>query len=118
MTSIRIHSKAIGSVKNPNCKFTCFQVLQLLVLFPFFSVKNAANYSSSALGKLFACHKDMFYRFMNDGNINWRRIIYSFFRQLYSRVSRNTTVKSDVRCVIIDDIDLPKTGLSIVRPIV
>lgn len=111
MTCIRIHSKAIGSVKNPNCKFTCLQVLQLLVLFPFFSVKNAANYSSSALGKLFACHKDMFYRFMNDGNINWRRIIYSFFRQLYSRVSRNTTVKSDVRCVIIDDTDLPKTGL-------
>ena len=37
MTCIRIHSKAIGSVKNPNCKFTCLQVLQLLVLFPFFS---------------------------------------------------------------------------------
>ena len=74
MNSIRIQSKVIGSVKNPNCKFTCLQVLQLLVLFPFFSIKNAANYSSSALGKMFVCHKDMFYRFMNDGNINWRRI--------------------------------------------
>ena len=110
MNSIRIQSKVIGSVKNPNCKFTCLQVLQLLVLFPFFSVKNAANYSSSALSKLFACHKDMFYRFMNDGNVNWRRIIYSVFRQLYSRVSRKTTSKSDVKCVIIDDTDLPKTG--------
>lgn len=39
MNSIRIQSKVIGSVKNPNCKFTCLQVLQLLVLFPFFSVK-------------------------------------------------------------------------------
>ena len=110
MNSIRIQSKVIGSVKNPNCKFTCLQVLQLLVLFPFFSVKNAANYSSSSLGKLFACHKDMFYRFMNDGNVNWRRIIYSVFRQLYSRVSRKTMAKSDVKCVIIDDTDLPKTG--------
>ena len=36
MNSIRIQSKVIGSVKNPNCKFTCLQVLQLLVLFPFF----------------------------------------------------------------------------------
>lgn len=80
MNIIRIQSKVIGSVKNPNCKFTYLQVLQLLVLFPFFSVKNAANYSSSSLGKLFACHKDMFYRFMNDGNVNWRRIIYSVFR--------------------------------------
>lgn len=100
MNSIRIQSKVIGSVKNPNCKFTCLQVLQLLMLFPFFSVKNAANYSSSALSKLFTCNKDMFYRFMNDGNVNWRRIIYSVFRQLYSRVSRKTTSKSDVKCVI------------------
>lgn len=110
MNSIRIQSKVIGSVKNPNCKFTCLQVLQLLVLFPFFSVKNAANYSSSALCKLFTCDKDMFYRFMNDGNVNWRCIIYSVFRQLYSRVSRKTTAKSDVKCVIIDDTDPPKTG--------
>lgn len=51
MNSIRIQSKVIGSVKNPNCKFTCLQVLQLLVLFPFFSIKNAANYSSSAPGQ-------------------------------------------------------------------
>ena len=94
MNSIRIQCKVIGPVKNPNCKFTCLQVLQLLVLFPFFSIKNAANYSSSALGKVFACHKDVFYRFMNDGNVNWRRIIYSVFRQLYSRVSRKTALKS------------------------
>ena len=110
MNSIRIQSKVIGSVKNPNCKFTCLQVLQLLMLFPFFSVKNAANYSTSSLSKVFACHKDMFYRFMNDGNINWRGIIYSVFRQLYSRVSRKTTSKAGVKCVIIDDTDLPKTG--------
>ena len=110
MNSLRIQSKVIVSVKNPNCKFTCLQVLQLLLLFPFFSIKNAAGYSSSALGKVFACHKDMFYRFMNDGNVNWRRIIYSVFRQLYSRVSRTTTSRSDVKCVIIDDTDFPKTG--------
>ena len=110
MNSIRIQIKVIGSVKNSNCKFTCLQVLQLLMLFPFFSVKNAANYSTSSLSKVFACHKDMFYRFMNDGNINWRAIIYSVFRQLYSRVSRKTTSKAGVKCVIIDDTDLPKTG--------
>ena len=115
MNSIRIQSKVIGTIKNPNCKFTCLQILQLLVLFPFFSIKNAANYSSSAPGKVFACHKDMFYRFMNDGNVDWRRIIYSVFRQLYSRVSRKTRVKSCVRCAIIDDTDLPKTGFNTER---
>lgn len=29
MNSIRIQSKVIGSVKNPNCKFTCLQVLSI-----------------------------------------------------------------------------------------
>lgn len=110
MSSIKIQGRSIGSVKNPNCKFTCLQILQLLVLFPFFSVKNAANYSSSVLGRMFECHKDMFYRFMNDGNIDWRGIIYLVFRQLYSRVSRKTALKHGVRCLIIDDTDLPKTG--------
>ncbi len=108
MNSITIQSKVIGSVKNPNCKFTCLQVLQLLVLFPFFSVKNASQYASSALGRMFSCHKDMFYRFMNDGNVNWRRIIYSVFRQLQLRTEPSASAK--VRCLIIDDTDLPKTG--------
>ena len=37
MNSLRIQSKVIGLVKNPKCKFTCLQVLQLLLLFPFFA---------------------------------------------------------------------------------
>ncbi len=60
MNSLTIQSKVIGSVKNHNCKFTCLQVLQLLVLFPFFSVKNASQYAVAALGKMFSCHKAMF----------------------------------------------------------
>ena len=55
MNSIRIQSKVIGAAKNPNCKFTCLQVLQLLVLFPFFSIKNAANYSYSCLFAIKIC---------------------------------------------------------------
>lgn len=102
MNRIIIQSKVIGSVKNQNRKFTCLQVLQLLLLFPFFSVKNAANYSTSSLSRMFVCHKDMFYRFLNDGNINWRGIIYSVFRQLYSRVSRKTTSKLEIKCVIAE----------------
>ena len=35
MNSIRIQSKVIGSVKSLNYKFTCLQVSQLLVLFPY-----------------------------------------------------------------------------------
>ena len=67
MNSLTLQSKVVGPVKNPNCKFTFVQVVKLLILFPFFSVKNAADYANSGLGKLFSCKKDMFYRLMDDG---------------------------------------------------
>jgi len=87
MESLTIQSKVVGPVKNPNCKFTFVQVVKLLILFPFFSVKNAANYEDSGLGKLFSCKKDMFYRLMDDGRIDWRRLIYSINRQLIGKIS-------------------------------
>ncbi len=110
MSSLRIQSKVIGTVKKPNCKFTCLQVLQLLVLFPFFSVKNAFRYADSSLGRLFECEKDMFYRFMNNPDIDWRRISYSIYKQLHSRTEKGSGRTNSVKCLIIDDTDLPKTG--------
>ena len=70
MEHINIRSEQIGVEKKSNCKFTNLQVLNLLVLFPFFVVKNAYRYADSSLGKMFICEKDMFYRFMNNGNIS------------------------------------------------
>lgn len=113
MKSIVIQDKVIGTVKNHNCKFNMLQVLELLILFPFFSVKNPLNFESSSLGKIFECRKDMFYRFMNNGAVNWRRIVYSVFRQLRSKISSSCDPSSEPRCLIIDDTDLPKTGYKI-----
>jgi len=108
--SLTIQSKVVGPVKNPNCKFTFVQVVKLLILFPFFSVKTAADYAGSSLGKFFTCKKDMFYRLMDDGRVDWRRIIYSINRQLIGKISRRTDAQDTERCVIIDDTDLPKFG--------
>ena len=110
MDKLVIQAKTVGPVKNPNCKFTFVQLVKLLVLFPFFSVKTAADYADSALGKLFACKKDSFYRLLDDGRIDWRRIIYSINRQLIGLISRRADAKGNTRCVILDDTDLPKRG--------
>ena len=59
MEHINIRSSHIGVEKKENCKFTTLQVLSLLMLFPFFVVKNASRYSNSSLSKLFDCEKDM-----------------------------------------------------------
>ena len=47
MEHINIRSSQIGVEKKENCKFTTLQVFNLLMLFPFFIVKNASRYSNS-----------------------------------------------------------------------
>ena len=111
MEHINIRSSQIGVEKRANCKFTSLQVLNLLMLFPFFVVKNACQYSGSALSHLFVCEKDMFYRFMNDGNIKWRKLLYAMNLQLLRKIRRSTEAEHDKPvCLIIDDTDAPKSG--------
>ena len=111
MECINISPKQIGAEKKENCKFTNVQVLNLLMLFPFFVVKNAYQYSGSSLSRLFSCEKDMFYRFMNDGNVKWRKLLYAMNLQLLRKISRSSETQNDRPvCLIIDDTDAPKSG--------
>lgn len=111
MEHINIRPNQIGAGKEANCKFTSLQVFNLLILFPFFAVKNACRYSGSALSRLFACEKDMFYRFMNDGNVRWRKLLYAMNLQLIRKVQHASTASHDKPvCLIVDDTDAPKTG--------
>jgi len=111
MEHINIRSKQIGVEKRENCKFTSLQVLNLLLLFPFFVVKNACQYSGSALSHLFVCEKDMFYRFMNNGNVEWRKLLYAMNLQLIRKIQRESNAGHDKpACLIVDDTDAPKSG--------
>ena len=111
MECINIRPKQIGEEKKENCKFTNVQVLNLLMLFPFFVVRNAYQYSGSSLSRLFSCEKDMFYRFMNDGNIKWRKLLYVMNLQLLRKINRSSETQNDRPvCLIIDDTDAPKSG--------
>ena len=111
MECINIRPKQIGTEKKENCKFTNVQVLNLLMLFPFFVVRNAYQYSGSSLSRLFSCEKDMFYRFMNDGNVKWRKLLYAMNLQLLRKISRSSETQNDRPvCLIIDDTDAPKSG--------
>lgn len=112
MRSLHINEKQIGFSKKSNCKFTVLQVFHLLLLFPFFCVKDAFHYRGSALGKVFTCEKDMFYRFMENDKVNWRNVLDTINRQLITRLSIRADSKKNNHpvCVIADDSDLPKTG--------
>jgi hypothetical protein len=37
----------------------------------------------------------MFYRFMNDGNIKWRKLLYAMNLQLLRKISRSTEAEHD-----------------------
>jgi len=112
MECINIRPSQIGTEKKENCKFTNVQVLNLLMLFPFFVVRNAYQYSGTSLSRLFSCEKDMFYRFMNDGNVKWRKLLYAMKLQLLRKISRSTETPHDKPvCLIIDDTDAPKSGM-------
>lgn len=111
MEHMYFRSSDIGVCKNPNCIFTTLDVFYQLILFPFFSVKNAYGYTRSSLSRLFDCHKDMFYRFMNDGNVRWHHLLYGMNRRLLRKIGSGSAAagKKPV-CLIVDDTDIPKTG--------
>ena len=115
MNSLKLYNTNIGIKKGDNCKFTTMQILHLLLLFPFFMVKDAYSFGSSALGKIFNIGKDVFYRFMCNDDVNWRNIMYLINLQLIRRISNrsdNKKIRKPV-CLIADDTDLPKTGAQI-----
>lgn len=112
-----LHSMSVSETlffKNDACnvKYRSLDKLTLLLLFPFFEIKDASHFAGSALYKMISCGKDVFYRMLNDSNIDWRSIAY----KLTITLLKTTAVKSERqeinvnRCLIIDDTDLLKTG--------
>ncbi len=61
--------RLFGEESRCNCKYSQLQVLQLLLLFPCFMIKNAFNYSASSLCGIADCGKDVFYRFLSRGTM-------------------------------------------------
>lgn len=110
ISHINLTSSHIGIEKRSNCKLSSLQVLELLLLFPFFMIENAFHFDNSALSTLFSCQKDMFYRFMKHDNINWRKLLYTVNLRLYKRIKARSDSTTSTKCLIIDDSDLPKTG--------
>ncbi len=109
---LKISEKELSLESSDNFKYTRLLVFQLLLLFPFFMIKNAFHYSESVLSKFLSCKKDVFYRFLANGSLNWRKILYRINLQLIGKiiVRTDSTTSNDPVCLIIDDSDLPKTG--------
>ena len=103
-------SVLFGMKSKCNNVYPLLHVFQALLLFPCFMIRNPYHFSESPLGGLLECKKDVFYRFMSNSKINWRKLVYHLTLQLWSRIRIRSCRKEGTVCLIVDDTDYPKTG--------
>lgn len=108
---LKMSEKPLLGIKSRcNNVYSLLQVFQTLLLFPCFMVRNPYNYAGSSLSHLMDCKKDVFYRFMNNPCIDWRKLLYHLNLQLWSKIRVRSEHKSNNTCLIVDDTDYPKSG--------
>lgn len=93
-----------------NNVYSLLQVFQALLLYPCFMIRNPYHFSDSSLSCFLGCKKDVFYRFMSNSKINWRKLTYQLTLQLWSKIRLRSEYKAGTTCLIVDDTDFPKTG--------
>ena len=111
LNHLRLSEKQLKIVSAPNNQVSNLSKLYLLILFPFFGIKDNYSYAETGLYQIYNKGKDIFYRFMSNPQINWREITYSINKQLLGKISKATDNKNlTPTCLIIDDTDIHKTG--------
>ena len=93
-----------------NRMYSLLQVLQTLLVYPYFMIRNPYIFDGTALGHHVGCKKDVFYRFMNDAGINWHKLSYHINLQLWKKMTVRSDPQDMTTCPMIDDTDFPKTG--------
>jgi hypothetical protein len=112
LRSLKIFESHFQKFDKVNTQYYAKQIFTMLLLFPFFDVKDISHFSQSSVFYVFKCGKDVFYEFQKSVQMNWRKLSYSVTKQLINRVEKNSH-KADTQpiiCLIADDTDLPKSG--------
>ena len=99
-----------GMKSKCNNVYSLVQVFQALLLYPCFMIRNPYRFGDSSLSHLLDCKKDVFYRFMSNPKIDWRKLVYYLNLQLWSKIRVRSEHKEGLTCLIVDDTDFPKTG--------
>jgi hypothetical protein len=110
--SLKISDKNFTNIDKVNTRYSGFMKFVLLILFPLFEIKDISHLQVSYLGKKFECKKDVFYEFLKNNNFCWRKFGYQTNRRLLKNVekSSNNRDNESVKCLILDDTDMPKRG--------
>jgi len=87
------------------------KIFQTLFVLRFLDFSNVGQLMRSGVSKELSHKKDVFYGFLNNPNIPWRRITLLFFKQAYALVTKKTDggIGGPV-FLVLDDTLLGKTG--------
>lgn len=93
------------------------KIFQLLFVFQYFDIKNTHQYIRNRKSRSSDFKKDVFYDFMKNPKIDWRKIVLLFIRQALKLIDKKTvehnSASSQPRFFILDDSVLEKTGKTI-----
>lgn len=91
---------------------SCSITFQPLFILPFISILNVWGLMKSGYATIAASKKDVFYTFLNNPLIDWRRIVSLFARQYFRIVQTKSVGDSGdgVSFMVLDDTLLAKTG--------
>jgi len=99
--------------KVKRCGFS-LQLLVSLMIWSLFNGNKTVNSSLSLIASNGASvGKDAFFRLKNNSKINWRRLLWYICRRFVTITSQEETANEGVKCLILDDTLLPKTGRKI-----
>ena len=115
LSDVRITEKAtLAVVSKVNCVYRLLSIFQMLLLFPCFGVRNVwSKQRDGILDSLMKARKDVFYRFMKNPDVDWRKAMWHISVQLWRRIRLRTDRKDAEVCIILDDTDHEKTGRTI-----
>ena len=108
---LKLNDRNLCLSTNYNAKYSQAVKFVIILLMPFFCIKNVANYCKSEFYRKIKCAKDALYRLKKDNSINFRKINYLIAKKLCKYINSVSDNNSQLpKCLIIDDTDLEKTG--------
>jgi hypothetical protein len=81
-----------------------------LLLLPFQSISSVRALILSGISKITNAEKDVYYRFKNRSDINWRKIQLIVAKRFKKLVEKKGDNNKDIRCLIADDTTIEKSG--------
>jgi hypothetical protein len=106
-------SKSLMSIKNRGYSFEA--IFSILICLPFMGHKTIHSAIRGPFVSYIEAKKDVFYRLKNNGEIDWRAILWLFVGKFVKATALAPEVTDSPKCLVIDDSLLEKTGKCIER---